>query len=204
MLARAKAAGLVTKSGLIVGLGETVEEVHGALADLAAVGTDIVTIGQYLRPTAAHLPVARWWHPDEFEAVAEVARALGITHVEASPFTRSSHHAAAAYDAAVAAGDARAVVTSAAAERSAGWVRSASRGDDGCECDDHERAEHQEHRGQHDGESDTALPVGSSLPATQLGSFRDAPRSDCGVLVDLRPVSVAHGANLTKSSSGGR
>lgn len=99
VLARAKAAGLVTKSGLIVGLGETVEEIEGALADLAAVGVDIVTIGQYLRPTAAHLAVARWWHPDEFDAIAEVARSLGITHVESSPFTRSSHHAAAAYDA---------------------------------------------------------------------------------------------------------
>jgi lipoic acid synthetase len=110
VLARAKAAGLVTKSGLIVGLGESVEEVEGALADLAAVGVDIVTIGQYLRPTAAHLPVARWWHPDEFEAVARVALDLGITHVEASPFTRSSHHAAAAYAAATRFGAARATV----------------------------------------------------------------------------------------------
>ncbi len=93
VLARAKAAGLVTKSGLMVGLGETVAEVHGALADLAGVGCDIVTIGQYLRPSRQHLPVARWWSPDEIDALGEHARAVGFAHVEASPLTRSSHHA---------------------------------------------------------------------------------------------------------------
>ncbi len=66
VLARAKAAGLTTKSGLILGMGETDDEVVGALADLRGVGCDIVTIGQYLRPTARHLPVARWWTPEEF------------------------------------------------------------------------------------------------------------------------------------------
>ena len=60
MLAHAKAAGLVTKSGIMVGLGETDDEIVGALADLAGIGCDIVTIGQYLRPTTHHLPVARW------------------------------------------------------------------------------------------------------------------------------------------------
>lgn len=99
VLARAKQAGLVTKSGLMVGLGETVEEVHAALADLAAVGVDVVTIGQYLRPTAAHLPVARWWRPEEFDELAAVGEDLGIGHVEASPLTRSSYHARQAVDA---------------------------------------------------------------------------------------------------------
>jgi lipoyl synthase len=101
VLARAKDAGLVTKSGLILGLGETRDEVVGALADLAAVGVDIVTIGQYLRPSARHLPVVRWWRPDEFDDLAEAGRALGIGHVEASPFTRSSHHAKQSYEAVV-------------------------------------------------------------------------------------------------------
>ena len=93
VLGRAKAAGMVTKSGMILGMGEREDEVHGALADLRAVGVDIVTIGQYLRPTKRHLPVARWWRPEEFEAMAQVGRALGIAHVEASPLTRSSYHA---------------------------------------------------------------------------------------------------------------
>jgi lipoic acid synthetase len=99
VLARAKDAGLLTKSGLMVGLGETADEVEAVLADLAGVGVDIVTIGQYLRPTAAHLPVARWWKPDEFDRLASVGRALGLGHVEASPLTRSSYHARAAADA---------------------------------------------------------------------------------------------------------
>ncbi|MGO9198689.1 MAG: lipoyl synthase [Acidimicrobiales bacterium] len=93
VLGRAKAAGLVSKSGMILGMGETEDEVVGALADLRAVGVDIVTIGQYLRPTARHLPVSRWWRPEEFAALAEVGRALGFAHVEASPLTRSSYHA---------------------------------------------------------------------------------------------------------------
>lgn len=74
-------------------MGETVTEVVSALADLRAVGVEIVTLGQYLRPTAAHLPVARWWTPAEFEELAATARAMGIAHVEASPLTRSSYHA---------------------------------------------------------------------------------------------------------------
>ena len=100
VLARAKAAGLVVKSGLVLGMGETTEEVHSTLADLAAVGTDIVTAGQYLRPTAQHLPVVRWWTPDELADLATVGRSLGLAHVEASPLTRSSHHAKAAASAA--------------------------------------------------------------------------------------------------------
>jgi lipoic acid synthetase len=93
VLARAKEAGLTTKSGLIVGMGESPAEVVGCLADLAAVGVDIVTIGQYLRPTSHHLPVARWVEPDEFAGWAAAGTALGIGHVEASPLTRSSYHA---------------------------------------------------------------------------------------------------------------
>jgi lipoic acid synthetase len=96
VLSRAKRSGLVTKSSLIVGMGETDAEVIGCLADLAGIGTDIVTIGQYLRPTSHHLPVARWVEPDEFTRWALVGEDLGIGHVEASPLTRSSYHAKAA------------------------------------------------------------------------------------------------------------
>jgi lipoic acid synthetase len=99
VLARAKAAGLTTKSGLMVGLGERPDEVEGCLADLASVGVDIVTIGQYLRPTSNHLPVARWADPAEFDGWKRTGEALGIGHVEASPLTRSSYHARGAADA---------------------------------------------------------------------------------------------------------
>jgi lipoic acid synthetase len=98
VLARSAAAGLTTKSGLVLGMGETAEEVGSTLADLASVGVSIVTIGQYLRPTTHHLPVARWWAPEDFERFAEVGRSLGIAHVESSPFTRSSHHARASWE----------------------------------------------------------------------------------------------------------
>jgi lipoic acid synthetase len=93
VLARSASAGLKTKSGIILGMGETAREVMAALADLRAVGVEIVTLGQYLRPSAAHLPVARWWSPAEFEELAAAARAMGISYVEASPLTRSSYHA---------------------------------------------------------------------------------------------------------------
>ena len=93
VLSRAKAAGLVTKSGIMVGLGEHDAEIEGALADLAGIGVDIVTIGQYLRPTSHHLPVARWAEPHEFDRWKARGEALGIGHVEASPLTRSSYHA---------------------------------------------------------------------------------------------------------------
>ena len=95
LLGRAKAAGLVTKSGIIMGMGERIEEVHGALADLRGVGVDLVTLGQYLRPSTAHLPVVRWWTPDEFDRARRVhARSLGFAHVESGPLVRSSYHAA--------------------------------------------------------------------------------------------------------------
>src|SRR6202042_1116792 len=85
VLARAKAAGLTVKSGLILGMGETEAEVVGALADLRGAGVDIVTLGQYLRPSASHLPVDRWWTPEEFDRLRVVGEALGFAHVQASP-----------------------------------------------------------------------------------------------------------------------
>jgi lipoic acid synthetase len=93
VLGRAKRAGLSTKSGMILGLGETREEVIGALADLRGIGVDIVTLGQYLRPTTHHMPVARWVEPAEFDELKAIGEAMGIGHVEASPLTRSSYHA---------------------------------------------------------------------------------------------------------------
>jgi len=93
VLARSVRAGLTTKSGLMVGLGESADEVEEVLADMAAVGVSIATIGQYLRPTAQHLPVARWWEPWEFDDLAERGRRLGLKHVQSSPLTRSSYHA---------------------------------------------------------------------------------------------------------------
>jgi lipoic acid synthetase len=93
VLARAASAGLAVKSGLMVGLGETFDEVVTTMADLASVGVRTVTIGQYLRPTANHLPVSRYWAPEEFEWLAAAGRGLGLAHVQASPLTRSSYHA---------------------------------------------------------------------------------------------------------------
>ncbi len=93
LLSRAKDAGLTTKSGIILGMGETEDELRGAIADLRNVGVDILTLGQYLRPTARHLPVVRWWTPAEFDALGEYARGLGFAHVESGPLVRSSYHA---------------------------------------------------------------------------------------------------------------
>ncbi|MGI9596473.1 MAG: lipoyl synthase [Acidimicrobiales bacterium] len=94
VLARSKQAGMTTKSGLIVGMGERFDEVVSTLSDLAAVGVDVVTIGQYLRPTSHHLPIHRWWDPAEFEELKRIGETeLGLAHVAASPLTRSSHHA---------------------------------------------------------------------------------------------------------------
>lgn len=109
VLARAKAAGLTTKSSIIVGMGERDDEVVQTLADLRGVGVDIVTIGQYLRPTTNHLPVARWVEPEQFDRWKSAGEAMGIGHVESSPLTRSSYHARQAADAA---GDVRVDVPS--------------------------------------------------------------------------------------------
>jgi lipoic acid synthetase len=103
LLARAKwqnPAGTV-KSGLIVGMGETDAEIVGALADLNAVGVDVVTIGQYLRPTARHRKIQRYVHPDVFDEYKLIGEAFGISHVESGPLVRSSYHARQALEAAL-------------------------------------------------------------------------------------------------------
>jgi lipoic acid synthetase len=83
----------VTKSGLMLGLGETTEELFDVFADLRAVGCDTLTLGQYLAPTLKHIPVARYVRPEEFDALAAQARLLGFKKVVAGPFVRSSYHA---------------------------------------------------------------------------------------------------------------
>ena len=93
VLARAGASGLMTKSGLMVGLGEHEDEVVATMADLRAVGVSIITIGQYLRPSTQHLPVSRYWELEEFARLTQIGAELGVPHVEASPLTRSSYHA---------------------------------------------------------------------------------------------------------------
>ncbi len=85
--------GLVTKSGLMVGLGETHDEMVAAFADLRGAGVQVLTVGQYLRPTERHLPVVRYWHPDEFKALEIAAYELGFDHIAAGPLVRSSYHA---------------------------------------------------------------------------------------------------------------
>ncbi len=91
--ARTCAPGIPTKSGLMVGLGEQWDEVVATLADLRGVGCGILTIGQYLSPSAAHLPVVRYYHPDEFEMLKSTALGMGFGHVESGPLVRSSYHA---------------------------------------------------------------------------------------------------------------
>jgi lipoyl synthase len=91
--ARRAAPTLVTKSGIIVGLGETTDELVATMRDLRDVDVNILTLGQYLRPSASHLPVAKYYHPDEFRDLAAVGRSLGFAHVEAGPLVRSSYHA---------------------------------------------------------------------------------------------------------------
>jgi lipoic acid synthetase len=96
VLENAKAMGgdeLVTKSGLMVGLGETHEEMVDAFGQLRAKGVQVLTVGQYLRPTERHLPVVRYWHPDEFKALETAAYELGFEHIAAGPLVRSSYHA---------------------------------------------------------------------------------------------------------------
>ena len=90
-----------TKSGLMVGLGEYWNEVITTLQDLYATGCKRLTIGQYLRPSPAHLPVARYYHPDEFNELACIAKDLGFKHVESGPLVRSSYHAHEQADAAL-------------------------------------------------------------------------------------------------------
>jgi lipoic acid synthetase len=93
VLTQARAAGLVTKSNLILGMGETIDEVHDALADLHDAGCELITITQYLRPTPRHHPVERWVRPEEFVALAEHATELGFLGVMSGPLVRSSYRA---------------------------------------------------------------------------------------------------------------
>lgn len=84
---------MTTKSGLILGMGETMDEARDVMRDLRAVSCDIITIGQYLQPTRNHLPVARYYDPSEFSALKEEGLAMGFTHIESGPLVRSSYHA---------------------------------------------------------------------------------------------------------------
>ena len=93
VLLRAKRAGLRTKSGIMLGLGERDEEVMETLDDLRSVGCDVVTLGQYLQPTKAHLPVVEFVHPDRFARFREEGLARGFLFVESGPLVRSSYHA---------------------------------------------------------------------------------------------------------------
>jgi lipoic acid synthetase len=95
VLARVKrvSPGVVTKSGLMLGLGETLDELFDVFADLRSVGCDVLTLGQYLAPTLKHIPVARFVPPAEFDFLGAVARTLGFSQVVAGPFVRSSYHA---------------------------------------------------------------------------------------------------------------
>jgi len=91
--ARERAPGLLTKSGVILGLGEDREELLATMRDLRAVDVNILTLGQYLRPSPAHLPVARYYSPQEFAELRTAGRAMGFRHVESGPLVRSSYHA---------------------------------------------------------------------------------------------------------------
>ena len=93
LISRAKQAGLVTKSGLMLGLGETDDEIETVMVSLVGSGCDILTLGQYLQPTPKHLPVFRYYHPDEFSLLKEKGFRLGFRHVESGPLVRSSYHA---------------------------------------------------------------------------------------------------------------
>ena len=91
--AKAKAPGKLTKSGLMLGVGEQVEEVLRCMKDLRGVGCDILTIGQYLRPSEKHLPITRYYTPEEFAELKEEGQEMGFRHVESGPLVRSSYHA---------------------------------------------------------------------------------------------------------------
>jgi lipoic acid synthetase len=91
--ARAISSGGLTKSGIILGMGEEWDEVLEAMQALRRSDVNILTLGQYLRPSDRHLPVVRFWSPDEFAELGEAGRTMGFDHVQASPLTRSSYHA---------------------------------------------------------------------------------------------------------------
>ncbi|HEX9284977.1 MAG TPA: lipoyl synthase, partial [Nitrospirales bacterium] len=93
LLQAASSWGAVTKSGLMVGLGETLDEVRTVMRDLRATGCTILSIGQYLQPTKDHWPVRRFYQPEEFRLFKDEGLALGFRHVESGPLVRSSYHA---------------------------------------------------------------------------------------------------------------
>jgi len=93
LLHLAKNEGFVTKTGMMLGLGERADEIDSVLDDLVAIGCDILTLGQYLQPTTQHLKVERWVHPDEFVSWKQRGEAKGLRHVESGPLVRSSYHA---------------------------------------------------------------------------------------------------------------
>jgi lipoic acid synthetase len=93
ILKHARDRNAITKTGLMLGLGEEIEEVREVLRELAAMRIDIVTFGQYLQPSTKHMPVARYVEPAEFDQLAAYGMELGIAHVEAGPLVRSSYHA---------------------------------------------------------------------------------------------------------------
>jgi lipoic acid synthetase len=95
LLERSKhyAPDIPTKTGVMVGLGEEKDELVGTFRDLRHVGCEILTVGQYLRPTAAHSPMVRYYHPDEFRDLKAIALDMGFVHVESGPLVRSSYHA---------------------------------------------------------------------------------------------------------------
>ena len=93
LLRRSREAGLLTKSGIMLGLGEEWSEIEDTIRAIRSAGTDVLTVGQYLRPSAQHLPVVRYYAPEEFESLGTFARSLGYGHVESGPLVRSSYHA---------------------------------------------------------------------------------------------------------------
>jgi lipoic acid synthetase len=93
LLKISKSQNLITKTGMMLGLGEEAQEIEQVMDDLVSIGCDILTLGQYLQPTTEHLPVERWVHPDEFKHWKEVGELKGIRHVESGPMVRSSYHA---------------------------------------------------------------------------------------------------------------
>ncbi len=93
VLHQAKEIGLTTKSGMMLGMGETMQEIRSVMQDLRQIDCDVLTLGQYLQPTKSHIPVERYWSPEEFQQLKEEGEKMGFLHVEAAPLVRSSYHA---------------------------------------------------------------------------------------------------------------
>ncbi len=116
--ARRHAPGMLAKSGIMVGLGESREELVETMGDLRGAGVELLTLGQYLRPSPRHLPIARFYHPDEFRELAAFGEAMGFRHVEAGPLVRSSYHAKRQVETAGPAGGGERLAAAAVTERS--------------------------------------------------------------------------------------